>query len=156
MDSAAAAPASAPASLRRGAGAQRAAAGGGDGTRGGDRRGGTADRDGRNRLGNGRVRDRAEHARGTTTEPAHRKAARCVWALLLARIYEVLPLVSPKCGGDLRIIACLNDGPLIREILGHLGDPTSAPTLLGCVEFRILCQLPTRSVERVPDDQAGD
>ena len=26
-------------------------------------------------------------------EPAHRKAARYVWALLLARIYEVLPLV---------------------------------------------------------------
>ncbi len=34
-------------------------------------------------------------------EPAHRKAARYVWALLLASIYEVLPLVCPKCGGDM-------------------------------------------------------
>jgi hypothetical protein len=34
-------------------------------------------------------------------EPAHRKAARYVWALLLARIYEVLPLVCPKCGGEM-------------------------------------------------------
>jgi hypothetical protein len=38
-------------------------------------------------------------------EAAHRKAARYVWALLLARIYEVVPLVCPKCGGDMRIIA---------------------------------------------------
>jgi len=29
----------------------------------------------------------------TPTEPAHRQAARYVWALLLARIYEVLPLL---------------------------------------------------------------
>lgn len=62
-------------------------------------------------------------------EPAHRKAARYVWALLLARIYEVLPLVCPKCGGDMRIIAFINEGPVIREILGHLGEPTAAPTL---------------------------
>ena len=62
-------------------------------------------------------------------ESAHRKAARYVWALLLARIYEVLPLVCPKCGGDMRIIAFINEGPAIREILGHLGKPTSAPSL---------------------------
>jgi hypothetical protein len=60
---------------------------------------------------------------------AYRKAARYVWALLLARIYEVLPLVCPKCGGDMRIIAFINEGPVIREILGHLGEPTSAPSL---------------------------
>jgi hypothetical protein len=66
---------------------------------------------------------------GATDEPAHRKAARYVWALLLARIYEVFPLVCPKCGGDMRIIAFINEGPVIREILGHLGEPTSAPRL---------------------------
>jgi len=62
-------------------------------------------------------------------EPAHRKAARYVWALLLARIYEVLPLHCPKCGGDMRIIAFINEGPVIREIFGHLGEPSSAPRL---------------------------
>ena len=62
-------------------------------------------------------------------EPPHRRAARYVWALLLARIYEVLPLVCPKCGGDMRIIALINEGPVIREILGHLGEPISAPSL---------------------------
>ena len=38
-------------------------------------------------------------------EPPHRRAARYAWALLLARIYEVFPLLCPKCGGEMRIIA---------------------------------------------------
>ena len=63
-------------------------------------------------------------------EPAHRKAARYVWALLLARIYEVLPLLCPKCGGDMRIIAFITEGPVIREILdlgrAELGPKTGA------------------------------
>ena len=61
-----------------------------------------------------------------SAEPQHRKAAPYVWALLLARIYEVLPLLCPKCGGDMRIIAFITEGP-VREILGHLGESTSAP-----------------------------
>lgn len=56
-------------------------------------------------------------------EPAHRKAARYVWALLLARIYdrrkslwdEVLPLICPKCGGDMRIIAFMALGHVVNE-----------------------------------------
>lgn len=62
-------------------------------------------------------------------EPAYRKAAGYVWALLRARICEVLPLVCPKCGGDMRIIAFINEGPVIRQILGHLGELTTAPSL---------------------------
>ncbi len=65
----------------------------------------------------------------TTEEPAHRKAARYVWALLLARIYEVLPLLCPKCGGEMRIIAFITEAVAIREILGRLGEPTSPPRL---------------------------
>ena len=55
--------------------------------------------------------------------PAHRQAGRYVWALLLARLYEVLPLLRPKCGGEMRIIAFITEGAVIREILGHLGEP---------------------------------
>ncbi|MES9857445.1 MAG: transposase [Sedimenticola sp.] len=28
-----------------------------------------------------------------------------IWAMLLARIYEINPLVCPRCGGEMRIIA---------------------------------------------------
>jgi hypothetical protein len=60
-------------------------------------------------------------------EPAHRRAARNTWAVLLARIYEVFPLLCPLCGAEMWIIAFVTDGPTVRDILGHLGEP-AAPT----------------------------
>lgn len=63
-------------------------------------------------------------------EPLHRKAVRYAWALLLARIYEVLPLLCPNCGGEMRIIAFITEAVAFREILGHLGEPIAPPRLL--------------------------
>ena len=62
-------------------------------------------------------------------EPAHRRAARYAWALLLARIYEVFPLVCSHCGGAMRIIALIINGPAVRDILVHLGEPTAPPRI---------------------------
>ncbi len=62
-------------------------------------------------------------------EPIHRQAARYAWALLLARIYEVFPLLCPKCGGEIRIIAFITEALAVREILAYLGEPTSPPRL---------------------------
>jgi hypothetical protein len=70
-------------------------------------------------------------------EPAHRRAARHTWALLLARIYdrrkslwdEVFPLVCPLCGGAMRIIAFITGGPTVRDILDHLGKPAAPPRI---------------------------
>jgi hypothetical protein len=62
-------------------------------------------------------------------EPAHRRAARHTWALLFARIYEVFPLVCPHCGSAMRIIAFITDGPTVRDILVHLGEPTAPPRI---------------------------
>jgi len=62
-------------------------------------------------------------------EPAPRRAARYAWALLLARIYEVFPLVCPRCGGAMRIIAFITDGPTVRDILAHCGEPTAPPRI---------------------------
>ncbi len=59
-----------------------------------------------------------------------RRAARYAWALLLARIYEVFPLICPRCGGEMRIIALITDAGAVREILTHLGEPTSPPRLM--------------------------
>ncbi len=61
-------------------------------------------------------------------EAIHRRAARTTWALLLARIDEVFPLVCPRCGGEMRIIAFITDA--VCEILAQLGKPTSAPRLV--------------------------
>ena len=62
-------------------------------------------------------------------EPIHRQAARYAWALLLARIYELFPLLCPKCGGEMRIIAFLTEALAVREILAYVGEPTSPPRI---------------------------
>jgi hypothetical protein len=56
-----------------------------------------------------------------------RSPARTLWALLLVRIYEVLPLRCSLCGGEMRIIAFVTDRPAIHSILSSLGEPTAPP-----------------------------
>ncbi len=51
------------------------------------------------------------------------------WGLLLARIYEAFTLLCPKCGSAMRIIAFITDAPTVREILIHLGEPITPPTI---------------------------
>jgi hypothetical protein len=61
-----------------------------------------------------------------TPEPAppKRSPAHYLWAVLIARIYEVFPLLYPKCGGQKRLIAFITEGVQIRRILEHIGvDP---------------------------------
>ncbi len=56
-------------------------------------------------------------------------AARC-WALLLARIYECLPLLCPRCSQPMRVIAFIVERPVIEHILTHVGEPTEPPAVL--------------------------
>lgn len=56
-----------------------------------------------------------------------RRSARIRWAQLLARIYEVLPLLCPSCGGQMRILAFLTDPPVVSAILLHLDLPHRPP-----------------------------
>jgi len=49
------------------------------------------------------------------------KAFRKSWARLIQKIYEVDPLVCPKCNGTMRIISFIEDPSVIRDILNHLG-----------------------------------
>jgi len=58
-----------------------------------------------------------------------RTAAHC-WALLLVRIYECLPLLCPRCGEAMRIVAFIQEPPVIERILRHIGEPTEAPQVL--------------------------
>jgi len=49
------------------------------------------------------------------------KAFRKSWARLIQKIYEIDPLVCPKCQGAMRIISFIEDQSVIRDILNHLG-----------------------------------
>jgi hypothetical protein len=60
-------------------------------------------------------------------EPASRSPARYLWAMRLARLYAVFLLLCPACGAPLRIIAFITDTPAIRQILDHIGEPSTPP-----------------------------
>ncbi|MBW2245278.1 MAG: transposase [Deltaproteobacteria bacterium] len=55
--------------------------------------------------------------------------ARIRWAMLLARIYEVLPLLCPACGGQMSVLAFLTDPPVVAAILLHLELPHRPPPI---------------------------
>ena len=62
-------------------------------------------------------------------EPAPQRAACYAWALLLARIDDVLPLVCSDCVGAIGIIAFITEGTTVRDILVQLGEPTAPPRI---------------------------
>jgi hypothetical protein len=65
----------------------------------------------------------------TREESRHRTVARYLWAMLLARIYEALPLSCPICHSQMRIIAFINDAGTVKKILDHIGESTQPPRI---------------------------
>jgi hypothetical protein len=61
-----------------------------------------------------------------------RQAARAAWAKLIRRVYEVDPLLCPKCGTQMRVIALIEEPAVIERILSWLGLwqplPASGPS----------------------------
>jgi hypothetical protein len=58
-----------------------------------------------------------------------RSPAQYLWAALIARIYEVFPLLCPLCGGQMRNIAFITHSADIRQILHHIGVESEPPSL---------------------------
>ena len=73
--------------------------------------------------------DQTDPSQGKPQGRARQAAARC-WAMLLARIYECLPLTCEKCGQPMRLIAFILEPPVIEKILTHVGEPTEPPAVL--------------------------
>jgi len=66
----------------------------------------------------------------STLEPAappKQSKAHYLWAVLIARIYEVFPLLCPMCGGQMRLIAFITHSADIRQILDHIGVDSQPP-----------------------------
>ena len=55
--------------------------------------------------------------------------ARYPWAALIARLFLTLPLVCPRCGADMRIIAFVTETAPMRRILKHVGEPAEPPRI---------------------------
>ncbi|MEN8249900.1 MAG: transposase [Bacteroidota bacterium] len=54
---------------------------------------------------------------------------RYLWAMLLARIYNLFPLLCPECGTEMQVIAVIQDKPVINKILESVGEMTEPPVL---------------------------
>jgi hypothetical protein len=52
-------------------------------------------------------------------DTAFRRKCRLTWAALIKCVYEVDPLKCPKCGGEMRIVAFIEEKVLIEKILRH-------------------------------------
>ena len=52
-----------------------------------------------------------------TPETPRRSPAHYLWAVLIARIYAVFPLLCPHCGGEMRLIGFVNAGAEVKKIL---------------------------------------
>ena len=62
-------------------------------------------------------------------KPKPRPSSHYLWAALIARIYEVFPLLCPTCGGQMRIIAFITFSADIHKILEHIGVDPEAPRI---------------------------
>jgi hypothetical protein len=69
-----------------------------------------------------------ERATETSSESAHTQGApaRMSWSRLLKRVFDIDVKHCPNCGGTLKIIAAIEDPPVIVKILSHLGLPSRA------------------------------
>ncbi len=69
----------------------------------------------------------------TQPEPAQpvppKRPAHYLWAVLIARIYEVFPLVCPIFGGQMRIIDFITYSADIRHTLEHIGVDSEPPRI---------------------------
>ncbi len=62
-------------------------------------------------------------------ERPYRSPARYLWARLIARIYEVFPLLCTQCGAEICIISFVIDTASVTRILEHIGEPAKPPRL---------------------------
>jgi hypothetical protein len=64
---------------------------------------------------------------GAGADESPPQKSRASWARLLRRIYEVDPLLCPRCRGPLKLLSVLVDPKVVDAILRHL-DVTDQPT----------------------------
>ncbi len=74
-------------------------------------------------------RSAGERANSRRSPGLSRSPPRYLWAMLIARIYEVLPLVCTQCGTEMRLIAFVTDTASVTRILEHIGEPAKPPRL---------------------------
>jgi hypothetical protein len=64
------------------------------------------------------------------------------WVRLIQKIYEVDPLICPKCSGAMKVISVIEDEEVVKKILKHLGlwdvKPRPPPGVPAAVDDKII------------------
>ena len=68
-----------------------------------------------------------EEASGDSVETITRQQAKSAWARMIRKVYEVDPLVCPKCGEKMRVLAVITGRQEILRILEHLKRNKAPP-----------------------------
>jgi len=71
----------------------------------------------------------AEVGSDPTPAATHRPLSAYLWAVLVARIYELSPLLCTHCGTEMKIIAFVTDPDAVTRILKHIGEPSAPPAV---------------------------
>jgi hypothetical protein len=58
------------------------------------------------------------------------------WARLLAKVYEIDPMICPQCGAGMKVIAIIQDTKEIKKIISHLIKIGRAPPGVKKAEFQ--------------------
>jgi hypothetical protein len=59
---------------------------------------------------------------GSKNPSAEPNASRACWARLLRKVFEVDPLICPRCGAEMKVIAVLTEPKVVDKILRHLQE----------------------------------
>ena len=76
-------------------------------------------------------------AHATGCAHAHGGSARMSWARLLKRVFDIDIERCPRCGGNLKIIAAIEDPVVIERILTHLGLAAQPPPRTPARRFEL-------------------
>ena len=60
-------------------------------------------------------------------ETLSEKKSKQTWPRLIKRIYEVDPLICPKCGSEMAVLAIITNPEEVHKILNHLRKNKSPP-----------------------------
>ncbi len=64
-------------------------------------------------------------------DPELSKNAKSAWARLIKKVYEVDPMLCPKCGAEMRLMAIIEEDEVIEkntETPSSLGSPPRPPS----------------------------
>ncbi len=107
------------------------------------------------KLAAGRKPPRPKAVDAVSAAPRGGHPARYLWAQLLARIYGVCALKCSGCGGQVRLIGFITEPATVRQILAHVGEPTTAPAIAHArsppVEANAQQLIAPEAVEAIPE-----